>query len=280
MNQLSEMRIATENDHPILPNVHIDPFFTSNKCEFDIIFDVKKYAKLLNKSGIPNTKIKDMNIYFADKKGLLSSKLVTGSYHKGTGDIRIYPQLVWDEYKKFQNLANKRIEGGYLGSDLKSFMDNVGIVNPERIWSYLSNPSIDSNRKLKYLEYIYGRGKLPSGKVNSIVLHETKHKIDHTNNPYAVTLSRFALGVGGFVGSQIFSVAIEKGIDLLTNYHNSLGLFRPLIALYIQLATMHFAYEIDPIEVSARKFEKLNNRSTDWDVLNLKPKDPSNPILQ
>lgn len=274
MNNLGEVQIAQEITE-FLPNVHIDPFFTSNECEYEVEFDNQKYASLLRNSGVSDTKLREMNIYFKKDRAFYDPKGTAGSHNMVTGSVVIYPEFFWNEYKKFQGLIYKAIEGKDIKKDFEVFRETFGLINPERMWSYLSNPSIDSGRKQKYIDQLFGQGKMPSRNTNSIALHEAKHKIDYSTNPYLFALSKGSLALGGLVGSQLFAIAIEKGIDILTHTQSSLGFLRPAVALYIQVATGYFAYGIDPTEISARKFQKLYGRDRDWNVLNLKPKSPN-----
>ncbi len=254
-----------------LPQVIFDKSIQDPDIPYTVSFDLELYAKLLKEYGMQDSDIASIKITFRRKSGIVAFPAESYVSRFKPREIVMSLDSVWSTYQACSDLAQNIIEGKIKGKT-NSF---EYFLKTKRLTPYLRQaPTERANRFVKEI-----MEKAKERESNRRVLHESRHVLDSKDklkNVISYLLYPVVAGGTGIVAPELF-LRVMDAINLIpssafSEMRNTMPYVMIAVASFMQAYLL--VYQIDPMERSARKFEKLLNSNPEYrKLLILRPRD-------
>jgi hypothetical protein len=293
-----EYKIPTETLTPQeRVRINVDPYFASEQCPYEIIFNKEKYQQLLKEAGLSEQEINQIEINFKRTPNnviIHLLELINGFNSKNEEHmwgltsplkkfrINIFPENIYQRMqflRKLFEVAQKsatsptKEQMALNARDEESGEKAVKNIdqepNQQKFLFYLNNPQITKETKRKVVANFFDL--YTSKRLDWILLHETKHVIDMKNS-LLFFMKRLADAI--FVMSPVIATKLIIQYSEISKLDNG-EFIEKLITLLGLLINLFYIYKLEPlrkglIERSADKF--ADEHFENFDILRMELK--------
>ncbi len=245
------------------PRVIVEPKIENGEVHYEVDWNPEKMGQLFLDMGLSEKQVSRVNVKF-HRRALVNPFKVFGAEVAGAfnpispNDITIYcdwflKRLERDRatIERIANHSERRLLGGV---DRRRLKREVG---SRRLVDYLQ--TVDSDRSIPFAEDLLANAYQRT--LDSVLVHEAKHLLDFKQKSPAV------------IGSYGLKVAAAYGTDFVlrqAGLYDNIGfdvadrVVNNIVFIGVFLPVAIGEYQIDPLEVRARNFEKQNRGNSEY----------------